>query len=31
VLNGDDTVLATDGVLLRGIPHDRDWRALAGL
>jgi histidinol-phosphatase len=35
VLTGDGTVLATNGVLhdafldlLRGIPHDRDWRAL---
>jgi histidinol-phosphatase len=38
VLTGDGTVLATNGVLhdeflalLRGIPHGRDWRALAGL
>ncbi len=37
VLTGDGTVLATNGVLhdefvdlLRGITHDRDWRALAG-
>jgi histidinol-phosphatase len=37
VLSGDGTVLATNGVLhdefvdlLRGITHDRDWRALAG-
>jgi histidinol-phosphatase len=38
VLTGDGTVLATNGTLhdeflalLRGIPHGRDWRALAGL
>ena len=37
VLTGDGTVLATNGVLhdeyldlLRGIRHDRDWRALVG-